>query len=338
MFRTTGFVPGPAGRTLQGSDADVVNVHWVSAGTLSIRQVSRITQPVVLTLHDMWWFCGAEHYAPDEPTARWVSGYARMNRDQGAVGLDVDRLVWQRKRSLLPSTGNAIAPSAWLQRCARDSALLQDWRIEAIPNPVDIDVFCPTDRVQARARLGLDPAATLILFASHRAATTPIKGLDLLAQALHRVRAQRQDIQLVIAGDAGLVDRFPRRLLVTELGFLEDPELALAYSAADVVIVPSRQESLSQVSTEAQSCGTPVVVFDACGQAETVEDRVTGALAAPFDPASLAECIQWVLEDAERRRRLGTAARERAVRLWSPHVVAQAYQRVYEASRSGGAR
>lgn len=336
MFRTTGLVPGPAGRAIHQSDADVVNVHWISAGTLSVRQVVGLQKPVVLTMHDMWWFCGAEHHAPDRESARWRTGYSRDNRAMGSTGLDIDRRVWQRKRRILPATGYAIAPSDWLRRCAEESKLMRGWDIRAVPNPVDLDVFVPTERSVARTRLGLDADEPLVLFASHQAVKSQTKGFDLLVRAMARLVAVRPDVRLVIAGDRGVEHLLPRGLRFAELGLLEDEDLALAYSAADVVAVPSRQENLPQVSTEAQSCGAPVVVFDACGQAETVQHQVTGMRARAYDAEDFADALLWVLEDESRSAALRRDARRRAERLWAPEVVSQKYLTVLDRARLTG--
>ena len=79
----------------------------------------------------------------------------------------------------------------------------------------------------------------------------------------------------------------------------------------------------------AHACGTPVVAFRTGGLPDIVADRVTGALAEPFEPASLASGIRWVLEGPQRRRALGSAARERSERLWAPARVAGLYSEVY---------
>ena len=72
------------------------------------------------------------------------------------------------------------------------------------------------------------------------------------------------------------------------------------------------------------------MTFSTGGLPEIVQDRITDALAEPFEPASLAAAIRWVLEDPSRRRALGAAARERAERLWAPARVAGLYAEVYE--------
>jgi glycosyltransferase involved in cell wall biosynthesis len=109
----------------------------------------------------------------------------------------------------------------------------------------------------------------------------------------------------------------------------DDLILRALYSAADVMVVPSRQEAFGQTASEAHACGTPVVAFNTGGLPDIVDDRVSGALAEPFEPASLAAAIRWVLDDPQRRRALGAAARQRAERLWNPARVAGLYAEVY---------
>ena len=109
----------------------------------------------------------------------------------------------------------------------------------------------------------------------------------------------------------------------------DDLSLRALYSAADVMVVPSRQEAFCQTASDAHACGTPVVAFNTGGLPDIVADRLTGALAEPFEPASLAVAIRWVLEDPQRRRALGAAARERAERFWAPARVSGLYAEVY---------
>ena len=72
------------------------------------------------------------------------------------------------------------------------------------------------------------------------------------------------------------------------------------------------------------------MAFNTGGLPDIVVDRVTGALAEPFEPASLTAAIRWVLDDPQRRQALGAAARERAERLWNPARVAEMHAVVYE--------
>ena len=65
IIHSPGLVPSRWPELINASDADVVNLHWVQGEMLSIADIARIRKPIVWTLHDMWAFCGAEHYSTD---------------------------------------------------------------------------------------------------------------------------------------------------------------------------------------------------------------------------------------------------------------------------------
>jgi glycosyltransferase involved in cell wall biosynthesis len=145
-------------------------------------------------------------------------------------------------------------------------------------------------------------------------AGTPLEQLELVVFGQSRP-AQPPDLGLPIHYSGRLSD---------------DLSLRLLYAAADVFVIPSRQDNLPNTGLEAHACGTPVVAFRTGGLVDIVADRSTGALAVPFDPASLAAAIGWTLEDPQRCRQLGMAARQRAERLWDPARVEGLYAEVYQ--------
>ena len=308
------------------SSADVVNLHWICDEFLSVRDIARIRKPLVWTLHDMWAFCGAEHYADDDSSARWRSGYDRYNRPRGARGLDVDLWTWRRKRKAWNRPMHIVAPSNWLAQCARQSALMHDWPVKVIPNALDVKVFQPWPKQLARQVLGLPPSAPLVLFGAHGGSRDPRKGWDLLEAALPQLAKRIAGLRCVVFGQSEPIDPPQLGLPIHWLGRLgDDTSLALAYSAADVAVIPSRQDNLPQTGTEAQSCGCPVVAFDCSGLPDVVEHRVTGYLAKPYSSEDLAKGIHWALSDSNRRAGLSAASRARALRLWSPNVVVPQY-------------
>ena len=102
-----------------------------------------------------------------------------------------------------------------------------------------------------------------------------------------------------------------------------------AYNAADVMLVPSRQDNLPQTAVEAHACGVPVVAFKVGGLPDIVSHLASGFLAEPFETGALADGIEWVLGDESRRAALGKTAREFAVRNFSKPVIAEAYADLY---------
>jgi glycosyltransferase involved in cell wall biosynthesis len=328
-FHSHNLLPSAWARSLNAGDADVVNLHWVGADTLSIADIGRIRKPVVVTLHDMWAFCGGEHYAPDDASARWREGYHSRNRRAGG-GLDLDHWTWSRKRRHWRPM-NLVCPSRWLAECAHVSALMRGWPARVVPYPLDASMFRPMEKREARHALNLDERGKVVLFGAIGGSRDARKGCDLLLAALDRLAPNVAGLTAAIVGESE-----PRRppsssVPLRWLGHVnDDAALALIYAAADVMAVPSRQEGLGQSATEAQACGVPVVAFNTGGLRDVVEHGVTGYLAEALSVESLAHGIGWVLADEERRASLGAAARARAVRLWAPDVIAAEYITVYQ--------
>ncbi len=322
--------------------ADLVNLHWLADSTLSIEEIGRLPMPLVWTLHDQWAFCGAEHYTsppgPNESSSsdqRFVLGYKPSNRPHHEFGPDLNRFTYQRKRLHWRRPIQIVCPSKWLADCARRSALMARWPITVIPYPIDLATWSPLDQSQARALLQLPLDRPLVLFGAMGGTADPRKGADLLLNALQRLRSQLagtplEKLELVVFGqgrptqppDLGFPIHYSGRLH-------DDISLRLLYAAADVFIISSRQDNLPNTGLEAHACGTPVVAFRTGGLVDIVDDRITGVLAEPFDPVSLATAISWVLEDPRRRRQLGFAARARAEQRWNPERVASLYQSLY---------
>lgn len=281
-------------RRLNNSDVDVVNLHWVQGEMLSVSDVARIRKPIVWTLHDMWTFCGSEHYSSDR---RWLEGYSRQNRPRDSIGLDIDRWVWNRKAKCWKTSFEIVTPSSWLADCARDSKLFRGWSVTRIPNPIDTDFWKPFDQISARDFLGLPQDSQLVMFGAVGGVSDHRKGFDLLLDALEIIRKENplisQRIELVLVGFPVI----PLSLAGIDfaqhnLGELRDEfSTRAALVAADLVVVPSRIDNYPNIALEAICCETPVVGFNSGGLGELVKDGVNGFLVEPFDVRELAERI-----------------------------------------------
>ena len=322
--------------------ADLLHLHWLGDSTLSIEEIGRLPMPLVWSLHDQWTFCGAEHYTsppmPGETASsdeRFVLGYSSASRPVHEAGPDLNRLTWLRKRRAWRRPIQIVCPSHWLAECARRSTLMGDWPITVVPNPIDLNVWAPCDQAQARALLGLPADRPLVLFGAMGGSVDPRKGAELLLEALQRLRGQvagtpLEQLELVLFGQSRPAQALDLGFPIHYSGQLHDDlSLRLLYAAADVFVIPSRQDNLPNTGLEAHACGTPVVAFATGGLVDIVDDRVTGVLAEPFDSLSLAAAIRWVLEDPQRRMQLGVAARQRAEQLWSSQVVSTRYAELY---------
>jgi glycosyltransferase involved in cell wall biosynthesis len=245
---------------LNNNDSSLIHLHWVNSEMLSIAGIGRLRKPVVWTLHDMWPFCGAEHYTEDN---RWKEGYTHSNRPAHESGFDLNRWTWQRKYKHWRCPMHIVTPSRWLAMCVQQSVIMRNWPVSVVPNAIDVDLWQPIEKALARKLLHLPIDVPLLLFGAIGGGKDPRKGFDLLQSALDHMRGQVPGLELVIFGQ--LAPEVP-----VELGFPihytghlhDDISLRLVYSAADAMVVPSRQEAFGQTASESFACGTPVVAFD----------------------------------------------------------------------------
>jgi len=304
-------------------EPDVTHLHWINHGMLSVRDIGKLRGPVVWTLHDSWVFTGGCHSPQDCMAFQDRCGHCPelgSHRDQ-----DLSRRNWERKQAAwknIPFT--IVTPSRWLAERAQQSSLLQGHRIEVIPNAVDTSVFHPMDRAAARRALGLPEGVPLFLFGAHGVLTDWNKGADSWKTALPLVGSKCPQAEAMLVGASNRLEPMP--LPVHELGRLIPERMALALSAADAVVVPSRMENLPNIVMESLACGTPVVAFSVGGIPEMIRNGETGILVTPYDPEELAAGICKLLVQGKGMREACSAC---ALEAYAPETVARRHLELY---------
>lgn len=207
--------------------------------------------------------------------------------------------------------------------------------VARIPPGVDTARFMPLpaiERAANRARLGLDPAATVVLSVSR---LVPRKGMDTLIAAAASLAPTHPGLQVAIAGSGRDEGRLARLIERTKaparlLGWVPEVDLPGLYGCADVFALACRnrwggleQEGFGIIFLEAAAAGVPCVAGDSGGAAEAVADGETGiVLAEPQDPGALAKAIASLVEDRERAERMGQAARSRVEKEFAYPILA----------------
>ncbi len=309
----------------------VINIHWVCDGFLRLGSLRHMKRPLVWTLHDMWPFTGGCHYGYD--CDKYQSHCGNCPQLASDSRTDLSWCTWKRKSQAYQDLAlTIVCPSTWLAERARSSSLMSRYRIEVIPNALNVNEYRPIDKSVARELLGLPKDRKLILFGAVNAVSDNRKGYDKLVLAVNKYLHgnDKTGIELLVFGSSKPATPMDVRTRVRYLGRLHDDiSLSLVYSAADVMIVPSTQEAFGQTASEAMACGIPVVAFDGTGLKDIVDHQVNGYLASPFSTENLADGIAWVLENDTRRRILSSNARAKAVTTFSSQIVAQRYLDLY---------
>lgn len=317
-------------RSINESDADVIHLHWVNGGGLSVNDLKRISKPIVWTLHDMWAFTGGCHY--DAGCDRFASGCGRCPLLKSDNPTDLSARGVEQKANAYTGVENltVIGLSDWMAKSAARSKAMHGLTIKQLPNPIDVNQFRPADREQARVRLSISPSTRLVAFGAVAAVGDDRKGFHKLLPALSLLKEQgHSNIELAVFGGSSSEHSQDTYFKTHYFGHItSDEQLRDLYSAADVMVVPSLQEAFGQTATEAMACGTPVVAFAATGLLDIVDHKQNGYLATPFDAASLAEGIAWIL-DADNLDDLRIQARAKAVAQFSNEWVASQYLALY---------
>ena len=328
---TVGWLPFDISREIESLNPDIVHFHWAGRGAAPIRLLPRIQHyPIVWTLRDMWPLTGGCHYAGE--CDRFRSGCGRCPQLGSRTALDISAWQWRRKHRAWRGVEVAyVAPSRWMAECALASPLRHGNKVHTIANGVDVERFKPIDRAAARAAWDLPQERRIVLFGAINSTGDPRKGFSYLIEALRMlsVRGWGKRVTAVVFG-ASEVPELDLGCDTRYIGQLRDDiSLALLYSCADVMVVPSVQENAGKTAIEAMACGTPVVAFANSGQVEIVDHKASGYLAQNLSSGDLARGIEWCLEESDTHNALSRGAREKALACFDIRDIARRYTALY---------
>lgn len=281
---------------------DLVHSHYWLSGQVGWLAADRWDVPLIHTMHTMARVKN-EHLPPGdtpEPVGREIG--------ESQVVEAAERIV----------ANTAIEAAELTRLYEADPA-----RVSVVHPGIDPEVFHPGDRYAARRAHGIPKNAVLLLFVGR---IQRLKGPDILLRAAAELAAAdprlgRRLVVGILGGASGQAVRSPMGLaeLSVELGIAENVRfvppsnrqtLAEWYRAADVVAVPSHNESFGLVAVEAQACGTPVVAADVGGLPTAVGDA--GVLVPDHDPATWARVIGSVVEHPEHAAQMRARGLEHA--------------------------
>jgi glycosyltransferase involved in cell wall biosynthesis len=329
VMYSASLIPGDISKKIDEINPDIVHMHWINGGFVDIDSLHKIKQPVVWSLHDMWAFTGGCHY--DQACGKYVSNCGTCPILDSTRERDLSRWVYNRKAKVYPKVKSfTIVPvSNWMGDLARKSSLLGQKRIEVIPNAIDTTIFKPVEKRIARQLLNLPENKRLVMFGNLDGADDPRKGLTYLLKALEMITSEQVDL-VVFGASRPKEDRKIGNYDIHYMGKLNDNvALSVLYAAADVLIVPSLQENLSNTIMESLACGTPVVGFDIGGNADMIDHKVNGYLAQALNTEDLARGIDWVIQNTASSDLLFRNARQKVMDCFAADTVARKHVALY---------
>lgn len=315
------------------SEHALIHLHGVS-GFIDVPRNAGFLQgkTLVWTLHDMTPFTGGCQHAGG--CEKYLARCGACPRLGSCQEHDLSFRTWQRKKYAYRKLAiTVVAPNRWLAGKAAKSSLMSRFPIVCIPDGVDTGVFSPLDRRASRKALGLDEDAKILLLHAEGGLK---EGFSLFLEALAVLRDDTAAAGLELA----VVGKGPEELpdlpfAAKSLNTAADPKnMALAYSAADALVLPALENAPSSTLLEALSCGTPAVSFAMEGVPEIIENSKTGWLAPAGDAEALARCLRAALTDINPMRR--AFCRTEALEKFSLPVVAAQYRELYTTLLSSG--
>tara|TARA_R110002096_G_scaffold256795_1_gene450101 strand:+ start:6565 stop:7830 length:1266 start_codon:yes stop_codon:yes gene_type:complete len=305
-------------------EADIINLHWVSDFIDYKSFFKDMDKPIVWTIHDMNPFSGGEHYLED---------YIGMDEN----GYPIKRVITEKelqlfskiidlKKEAMNNLNNLhiVTLCDWMTEEVKKSDVFKKANIHLIPNGIDSEIFKPKDFYKSRELLNLPLDKKVILFVSDALAKTR-KGYSFLQKAFQLL--EDEDVILCSIGDnANIVNENTQ---IVELGYIDNDELmSMAYSAADVFVIPSLMDNLPNTVIESIMCGTPVIGFPIGGIPDMIEDGVNGYITKEISALSLNKAIIKFLNHPNH---FNTGnIRENAVKKYNKNIQATEYINLFE--------
>ena len=303
-------------------DADIIHLHWVSDGFLDYENFFKnCKKKFVWTLHDMNPFTGGCHHSDGCLLFRnncmpcfQLEGTIDDNFAGKMLELKVDSMQRIEEPFL-----KIVTPSKWLGNLSSTSKLFGKYFHSVIPNAIDSNKIQMISKEEARKKLGIESEKKIIFVNSHHI-DNPRKGLSFLVDALNLLPPEKY---LVIAAGHKMGSDLFSNLFY--LGYIQSEEkLSLAFSAADVFVLPSLAENFPNTICESLLCGTPVVAFNTGGIPELINSG-NGMVVSLRDSNELAAAIEKVTSKTWDRNLI----RQNAIAVFGMSRVSSEYIKVY---------
>jgi len=303
-------------------EADIIHLHWTGS-FLDFNFFQKNTKPVVWTLHDMNPFTGGCHYS--NGCSKYKTQCIDCPQLQGTINVNNAFIDQKYKQQMLvKSKPYIISPSKWLLDCSIESTVFKGLQSKQIFNCVDFSIFTPQDKIFSRTVFSIPQNKKILLFVSDALENTR-KGFEILVDALKI--CNDTGIHLCAIGKRPQTENFAAN--ITYLGTIKDERLlAIAYSAADVFVLPSREDNLPNVMLESLACGVPVIALPIGGMLDVVKTGFNGILSDDRSPESLSKAIKEFVSDTYKFN--SEAIRDEAKQKFSPQKQAAEYVEVYK--------
>ncbi|WP_304234340.1 glycosyltransferase [Jiulongibacter sediminis] len=245
-------------------EADVLHLHWINLGFLSIKNIGKILEldkPVFWTFHDMWPFTGGCHQSNlCHEYQNKCGNCSAFLRNPNPT--DLSYKILQEKKKWDTSKLHIIGISEWMNVRISKSSLFKKSKFCTVPNPINSTIFKRKDKSSLRKKWGLEEEKTYLLFTAAYI-DNYFKGFDLFLEIIEKLKFYDEDIVVLFAGEFRSYDLANLPMSYIHFGKVTDEnKMAEIYNLADLFISTSPNESFSYTALEAAFCGNFIIGFD----------------------------------------------------------------------------
>jgi len=315
-------------------EADIVQFYNTHGGYFSHLALPGISKrkPIVWRLSDMWPMTGHCAYSYDCERFKFGCGSCPYLSEYPSLRRDMTAFLWKIKNNIYKCSNiNIVAPSKWIFDLAKQSPLINRFKISIIPNGLNTQIFKPIKKEIARELLNIDINKKVIFFSAH-SIKDHRKGSIFLKEGISRLsKKNMQNIILLVNGSqcGNCLNNygFP----VKYVNFTNnDTMMAVMYSAADLFILPTLADNLPNGIIESMACGTPVISFNTGGVPEAISHMKTGYIAQYKNVNDLSVGIKMLLENNNLRNQMSINCREIVKERYTKELQAKRYQELYK--------
>ncbi len=322
---------------------DIIHLHNLHGSYFDLRALPWLSRqiPTVVSLHDAWMTSG--HCSHSFACERWRTGCGECPdlSIYPAVSRDATAYNWRRKQAIYARSRLHFAvPCRWMMDKLKASMVapaIASARI--IPHGIDLSVFQPGDRIQARRALGLPEDAIILMFASKGIRTNVAKDYVTLRATLEKLGAHPGNARLIslAVGEEGSTETIGQAQLRFVPHIADRAMLAQFYRAADIYVHAARAEQWGLSITEAMACGLPAVASHVGGIPDQVAEGQSGFLVPVGDANSMAARVGQLLENQPLREEMGRWAGQRAHAEFGVSKMTENYLKFYDSVLSSSA-